>query len=72
MYLILFRAFFIFSSFHCENIKKNIARTNANIHHAAISITIMANTNNIMSDIVSEPYVDVIMKIIFNILKIFN
>jgi hypothetical protein len=43
--------------------KKKIARTNENIHHAAISITIAANINNIISDTISVPFVDVIIKI---------
>ena len=65
MYLILFRAFLIFSSLPWEKIKKKIARINENIHHAAISITIAANINSIISDTVFGPYVDVIMKLIF-------
>lgn len=43
IYLILFHAFFILSSFHWENMKKNIARMNAYIHHAHITITTRAN-----------------------------
>lgn len=43
IYLILFQAFFILSSFHCENMKKNIARMNAYIHHAHITMTTKAN-----------------------------
>ena len=58
----LFRAFFIFSSLPWEKIKKKIARTKEKIHHAAMSITITAKTNNIIFCTESGPYVVVIGK----------